>query len=80
MGAHLKAFALIMTLMIGGFAVFPYIATYLEKNMGMTKGELPLFYMTGGGLVLFAAPIIGRLADRYGKLPVIAASHPCRRC
>jgi MFS transporter, DHA1 family, inner membrane transport protein len=27
-------------------------------------------YIAGGGLTLFAAPIIGRLADWYGKLTI----------
>jgi len=67
---HLTAFALIVMLMIGSFTVFPYLSPYLVANVGMTEQQLPLVYIAGGGLTLFAAPIIGRLADRYGKLPI----------
>jgi predicted MFS family arabinose efflux permease len=67
---HLNAFALIVTLMIGGFTVFPYLGTYLVENVGMTEQQLPLVYVAGGALTLVASPVIGRLADRHGKLKV----------
>jgi MFS transporter, DHA1 family, inner membrane transport protein len=67
---HLNAFALVVTLMFGGFAVIPYISAYLVYNVGMPEARLPLVYVAGGGLTLVAAPMIGRLADRYGKLQV----------
>ncbi len=65
---HLRAFALIVTLMFGGFAVIPYISPYLVSNVGVSEKKLPWVYIAGGGLTLIAAPAIGRLADRYGKL------------
>ena len=42
----------------------------------MTEQQLPLVYIAGGVLTLFAAPIIGRLADRYGKLRVYRVIAP----
>ena len=65
---HLRAFALTIALTVGGFTVFPYISTYFVANVGMTEQELPLIYIAGGVLSLVASPIIGKLADRYGKL------------
>jgi predicted MFS family arabinose efflux permease len=67
---HLNAFALIVALMVGSFTVFPYLSPYLVANVGMTEEQLPLVYIAGGGLTLFTAPIVGRLADRHGKLTV----------
>ena len=67
---HLNAFALIVVLMVGSFAVFTYLPTYLVMNVGMTENQLPLVYITGGALTLVAAPIVGKLADRHGKLRV----------
>jgi len=67
---HLNSFALIISLTIGGFSVFPYISTYFVANLGMTEQQLPLIYIVGGGLTLFSSPLFGRLADRYGKLRV----------
>ena len=67
---HLNAFALTIALMIGSFTVFPYVSAYFVANVGMTEQQLPVIYIVGGGLTLFAAPIIGRLTDQVGKLKV----------
>jgi DHA1 family inner membrane transport protein len=69
-GNHLNAFALIISLMIGSFTVFPYLSAYLVANVGMTEQQLPIVYIVGGALTLFSSPTIGRLADRLGKLTV----------
>jgi predicted MFS family arabinose efflux permease len=68
--SHLNAFALIVTLMLGGFTVFPYLSPYLVANVGMREEQLPLVYIAGGAMTLFSSPLIGRLADRYGKLTI----------
>jgi MFS transporter, DHA1 family, inner membrane transport protein len=73
---HLNAFALIITLMIGAFAVIPYISDYLEENVGVPETQLPFVFMTGGIFTLIAAPLIGKLADRRGKLFVYRAIIP----
>jgi predicted MFS family arabinose efflux permease len=67
---HLRAFALTMSIMLGGFAVIPYVSVYLVSNVGVARQSLPLVFVTGGLLTLIGSPIIGRLADHYGKLPV----------
>lgn len=67
---HLRAFALITVLMIGSFAVISFVATYLVDNVGVPNSRLPWVYVGGGALTLFAAPIIGRLSDHFGKLQV----------
>ncbi len=67
---HLNAFALIVMLMVAAFTIFPYMSPFLVSNIGMTEDELGLVYIAGGAVTLFSAPLIGRLADRYGKLRV----------
>lgn len=74
---HQAAFALIATLMAGSFAVVPYISAYLVANVGINeKFELPWIYVAGGVLTLIGAPIIGRLADKHGKIPVYRVIAP----
>jgi DHA1 family inner membrane transport protein len=65
---HLNAFVLIAALMIGGFAVSPLMSAFLVSNVGITEDELPWVFVVAGGSTLFTAPLVGRLADRYGKL------------
>jgi predicted MFS family arabinose efflux permease len=65
---HLNAFALISALMIGGFAVSPLMSAFLVSNVGLTEDELPWVFVIAGSLTLFTAPLVGRLADRFGKL------------
>jgi len=67
---HLRAFALTVTVMLGSFSVIPYVSMYLVANAGVAETQLPLVFVTGGLLTLVGAPLIGRLADHYGKLPV----------
>lgn len=74
---HLNAFALTIALMIGSFSVFPYVSAYFVSNVGMTEDQLPIIYVVGGGLTLFAAPIVGRWTDQYGKLMIYRMIAPC---
>jgi predicted MFS family arabinose efflux permease len=68
---HLRSFALIAAVMLGGFSVIPFIAMYLVLNVGVDETSgLFWVYAIGGILTLFGAPLIGRLADHFGKLPV----------
>ena len=51
--------------------MIPYISLYLVSNVGVDETrDLFWVFVTGGILTLIGAPLVGRLADRYGKLPV----------
>jgi predicted MFS family arabinose efflux permease len=65
---HLKAFAFIALMMMGGFTVIPYIALYMTSNVGMPETFIALVYLCGGGATFFTSRAIGLMADRYGKL------------
>ena len=67
---HLRAFALTTALMISGFSVITFISPYLVSNVGLAEGALKWPYVAGGIVTLVGMPIIGRLADRFGKLRV----------
>ncbi|MEK6616222.1 MAG: MFS transporter [Bacteroidota bacterium] len=64
-----KQYALLMmlTLIFAHFSTIPFIAPYLEKNVGFTKEQLPLMYFFGGAMSLFSSPLIGKLSDKFGK-------------
>ncbi len=54
----------------GSFTVFPYLSPYLVSNVGFTESQLPYVYVAGGLFTLVASPLVGRWADRWGKLRV----------
>jgi len=67
---QVNALLLGVALIIGQFMVIPFLAPYMIRNVGFTEGQLVYIYLLGGGLTLFTAPIVGRLADKYGKLRI----------
>jgi predicted MFS family arabinose efflux permease len=69
---HLRAFAFTLTLMFAGFTVIPFIAPYNVANVGLAEQDLPIMYFAGGLATLVTTPLIGRIADRYGKKRVFA--------
>jgi DHA1 family inner membrane transport protein len=74
---HLRAFALVISLMFGTFLVVPFISPYLVANVGVPEKQLPWIYVGGGALSLITSPMIGRWADRSGKLRVYRWIAPC---
>jgi predicted MFS family arabinose efflux permease len=56
--------------MFGAFSVIPYISLSLVANAGVPEKKLTLIFLTGGLLTLIGAPLVGALADRFGKLLV----------
>ncbi len=70
---HLHAFALVGTLTVGAFSVIPFISPFMVANVGLTLGDLPWIYLSGGLMTLFTARLFGRLADRHGKRRVFVA-------
>lgn len=74
--AHRRAFALIAFLMVGAFAVIPFISTSFVANVGVTEAQLPAVFIAGGLLTLVSTPLVGRLVDRFGALPVFRGIVP----
>lgn len=57
-------------LMFGHFTIIPFIAPYMVGNVGFTEQELTYIYLVGGSLTIFSSPLVGKVADKYGKLKV----------
>ena len=77
---HLRAFALTVVLMFGGFSVIPFLSPFFVANLGVSEAQLKYPYIAGGLITLVGMPIIGRLADRYGKLQVFRFIIPINAC
>ncbi|TWI79494.1 putative MFS family arabinose efflux permease [Lacibacter cauensis] len=61
-------------MMMGHFLIIPFINPYMEFNNGYSKTVTPMIYLVGGISSFFAANILGKISDRYGKLPVFSVS------
>lgn len=57
-------------MVFGHFTIIPFLSPYLVGNVGLPEKSLFLIYLTGGLVTIFTAPLIGRLADRHGKLRI----------
>lgn len=68
--SQVMALMLSGSLMMGHFLIIPFVNPYMEFNVGFTKDQTPLIYMVGGLCALVTSPVIGRLADKHGKLKI----------
>lgn len=75
--SHVRAFAFIGMVTLGGFLVIPYISPYMVLNVGLRESELPYIYLAGGLCTIFSMNLIGRLADRHGKRRVFTVMVLC---
>ena len=67
---HLRALAFMALIMFSGFTVIPYITIYSVANVGIRQEDLYLIYLAGGTATFFTSRLIGRLADRHGKVRI----------
>lgn len=54
-------------LIFSHFTIIPFVAPYMQLNVGFEEMELVYIYFSGGLVTLFTAPIVGRISDRWGK-------------
>jgi predicted MFS family arabinose efflux permease len=69
---HLLAFATTALLSTGGFMLMPFSSAFIVNNLGISMHDLPTVYVVTGLCTVFTGPLIGRAADRFGKLRVFA--------
>lgn len=67
---HLRALAFSALVIFSGFTVIPYITVYAVNNVGIPQQDIPYVYLVGGTATFITARLIGRWADRYGKVLV----------
>lgn len=65
-----RALLLMGLMMMAQFTIIPFIAAYMEKNVGFTQLEVTYIYLFGGLCTVFSSPLVGRLADKLGKQKV----------
>ncbi|MEN0003980.1 MAG: MFS transporter [Bacteroidota bacterium] len=71
---QLRALAFTIILMLGHFTIIPFIAPYMQLNIGFSDYEVSYIYLVGGILTIFLLPFFGKLADLYGHIKVFTIS------
>ena len=75
--AHLRAYAFMIMLVLGSFTIAPHFSDFLVHNVGRAKDDLAYVYLCGGLLTFVTLPLVGRWADRIGKLQVFRLMAAC---
>ncbi|MEW6302861.1 MAG: MFS transporter [Verrucomicrobiota bacterium] len=68
-----RALLFMAAMVFGHFTIIPLLSPHLVLNVGLPENYLPVVYFIGGGLTVFTAPRVGRLADSLGHFRVYGA-------
>jgi len=64
---HVLAFATTALLTTGGYMLMPFSSAFTVNNLGISMHDLPTIYVITGLCTVFAGPMIGKAADKFGK-------------
>jgi predicted MFS family arabinose efflux permease len=67
---YLLAFITVTFLATGGFMLMPFSSAFTVSNLGIALASLPTIYLVTGLSTIFVGPLVGKAADRVGKLRV----------
>lgn len=70
----LSALSLTFVMVLGQFALIPFISPYMVFNVGFSEKQLAWIYLCGGTASFIVSPLIGRIADKMGHKTVFIAS------
>ncbi len=63
-----RALVFMAMMVFGHFSIIPLLSPYLVSNVGIREQDLLSVYFVGGVLTVFTGPVVGRLADKHGRL------------
>ncbi|MEY4485035.1 MAG: hypothetical protein RL693_2487 [Verrucomicrobiota bacterium] len=66
----LTALSFMALMVFGHFIIIPFLSPSMVANAGMQENELSYIYLAGGIGSMFTVPLIGKLADRHGRLKI----------
>ncbi|MEM1216057.1 MAG: MFS transporter [Bacteroidota bacterium] len=69
---QLLALLFSFVLVVGHFAIIPFIAPYMEMNIGFTADQVALLYAIGGTVTVVFMPLFGYLGDRFGHIRIFS--------
>lgn len=70
---YLHAFATTALLATGGFMMMPFGSDFSVNNLGIAFASLPMVYAITGTITFISGPLLGKAADKVGKLKLFFA-------
>lgn len=70
---YVPVFAATALLTTGGFMLMPFASAFTVNNLGIPLTQLPTIYLVTGVFTIFIGPLVGRMADKLGKMSVFLA-------
>ncbi len=70
---YIAGFAATILLATGGFMLMPFGSAYLVNNIQIPIEKLPPIYMVTGLSSIIVGPLLGRVADTFGKYRLFVA-------
>lgn len=67
---QLRALSFGIILMLGHFTIIPFIAPYMQLNVGFSDQDVTYIYLCGGVVSAIMLPTFGIIADRLGNVQV----------
>ncbi|MFK7932410.1 MAG: MFS transporter [Saprospiraceae bacterium] len=64
---QLKALLFNVVLVLGHFSIIPFIAPYMQINIGFDEYQITYVYIVGGIFTVVLLPLFGKLSDRFGN-------------
>ena len=64
-----------VVLMLGHFTIIPFLAPYMESNIGFSEYDVTYIYLIGGTFTVVLLPLYGKLSDKYGNLEVFTIAN-----
>jgi MFS transporter, DHA1 family, tetracycline resistance protein len=70
----LVIFLIVFVQVVGGTMVLPILPLYAEREFGMTASMITLLNTSYFFAQFIAGPYLGRLSDKYGRIPILLIS------
>ena len=77
---YIAGFGATILLTTGGFMLMPFGSTYLVQNIQIPIEKLPPIYMVTGLSSIIVGPLLGRVADTFGKYRLFVSGSVLAMC
>ena len=68
---YILAYASSTVLMLAVWMILPFNATFITNNAAISMNQLTILYLVTGAATFTAAPLIGKICDRFGKFTIL---------